>query len=136
MSTCLSSTLATGDVIKLFDAASYAGSFSNIQPATPGAGLAWDVSSLAVNGTLKVVDAAPPAPEIESVTVSGNNIVISGTGGAPGGTYYVLTSTNVALPLADWTRVTTNLFDGAGNFSATNAVDPNAPQRFYLLQLQ
>jgi autotransporter-associated beta strand protein len=130
-----SQPFATGDAIKLFDAANYAGAFGSIQPATPGAGLAWDVSSLAVNGTLKVVDAAPPAPEIEGVTVSGGNLVISGTGGASGGTYYVLTSTNVALPLANWARVTTNLFDSAGGFSVTNAANPNVPQQFYLLQL-
>jgi autotransporter-associated beta strand protein len=131
-----SEPLVTGDVIKLFDAASYTGSFSSIQPATPGADLAWDVSSLAVTGTLKVVDAAPPAPEIEGVTVSGGSVVINGTGGAPGGAYYVLTSTNLVLPLANWTRVTTNLINGTGAFSATNAVDPTAPQQFYLLQLQ
>ena len=62
-------------------------------------------------------------------------IVLSGTGGAPNGTYYVLTSTNVALPLVNWTRVTTNLFDGTGGFSATNVVDLNVPQQFFLLQL-
>jgi hypothetical protein len=130
-----SEPFAAGDAIKLFDAAIYAGSFGSIQPATPGVGLAWDVSSLVVNGTLKVVDAVPPAPEIEGVTVSGGNLVIIGTGGAPGGTFYVLTSTNVALPLANWARVTTNLFDGTGVFSTTNSVDPNAPHQFYLLQL-
>lgn len=130
-----SELLATGDVIKLFDAASYTGSFSSLLPATPGAGLTWDTSSLAVNGTLKVTDALPPEPEIEGVVVSGGNIVLSGTGGAPNGTYYVLTSTNVALPLVNWTRVTTNLFDSTGGFSATNVVDPNVPQQFFLLQL-
>ena len=131
-----SELLASGDSINLFDAASYAGAFAAIQPATPGEGLSWDLSSLGVNGTLRVTGAPPAAPEIEGVTVSGDGIVFSGTGGVPGGTYYVLTSTNVALPLANWTRATTNLFDGAGAFSVTNAVDPNVPHRFYLLQLE
>ncbi|HKS37109.1 MAG TPA: autotransporter-associated beta strand repeat-containing protein, partial [Verrucomicrobiae bacterium] len=128
--------LASGDVIKLFDAASYTGSFVSIQPGTPGAGLMWDASSLAVNGTLKVADALPPEPEIEGVAVAGGNIIFSGTGGAPNGTYYVLISTNVALPLANWSRATTNLFDATGAFSVTNAVNPNVPQQFYVLQLQ
>ena len=128
--------LASGDVIKLFDAASYTGSFVSIQPGTPGAGLMWDASSLAVNGTLKVADALPPEPEIEGVAVTGGNIIFSGTGGAPNGTYYVLISTNVALPLANWSRATTNLFDATGAFSVTNAVNPNVPQQFYVLQLQ
>lgn len=128
--------LASGDVIKLFDAASYTGSFVSIQPAIPGAGLMWDVSSLAVNGTLKVTNALPPEPQIDGVTVADGNIIFSGTGGPPNGTYYVLTSTNVALPLANWSRATTNLFDATGAFSVTNAVNPSVPQQFYLLQLQ
>jgi len=128
--------LASGDVIKLFDAASYTGSFVSIQPATPGAGLMWDVSSLAVNGTLKVANALPPEPQIEGVTVAGGNIIFSGIGGPPNGTYYVLTSTNVALPLDNWSRATTNLFDATGAFSVTNAVNPNVLQQFYVLQLQ
>ena len=46
--------LAVGDTIKLFDATSYSGVFAAVSPA-PGFGLAWDQSSLAVDGTLKVV---------------------------------------------------------------------------------
>jgi hypothetical protein len=130
-----SEPFATGDAIKLFDAASYAGSFTTIQPATPGAGLAWDVSSLAVNGTLKVVDVPPPAPEIAGVTIADGNVVISGTGGAPGGTYFVLTSTNLALPVLNWTVALTRTFDANGNFNVTNAVDANAEHQFFLLQL-
>jgi len=45
--------LAAGDTFKLFNAAAYAGSFALITPG-PGSGLIWDVSQLAVNGTLKV----------------------------------------------------------------------------------
>jgi hypothetical protein len=47
----------------------------------------------------------------------------------------VLTSTNLALPLSNWTRLFTNEFDGDGNFNFTNVPDTNAPQVFYLLQL-
>ena len=59
---------------------------------------------------------------------------MSGTGGTTNGTYYVLVSTNVALPLNQWTPVATNLFDGSGHFIFTNAVNPNSPQAFYRLQ--
>jgi hypothetical protein len=41
----------------------------------------------------------------------------------------------VTLPAANWARVMTNVFDGAGNFQFTNAVDGSAPQKFYRLQL-
>jgi hypothetical protein len=47
----------------------------------------------------------------------------------------VLTSTNVALPLNQWTPILTNLFDGSGAFSATNSVSAGSPRQFYLLQV-
>jgi hypothetical protein len=60
---------------------------------------------------------------------------MSGTGGVTNGTYYVLASTNVALPLNQWTPVVTNPFDASGNFTFTNTPAANAPQLFYRLQL-
>jgi hypothetical protein len=47
----------------------------------------------------------------------------------------VLTSTNVALPLANWTRAATNIFGPGGTFVFTNAVNPVAAQSFFVLQL-
>jgi hypothetical protein len=46
--------------------------------------------------------------------------------------------TNLTEPLNQWAPVATNVPVADGNFSitATNAVNPNAPQRFYILQLQ
>jgi hypothetical protein len=60
---------------------------------------------------------------------------LSGTGGVTNGTYYVLTSSNLLLPLTNWTSIATDQFDSAGNFIFTNAAQTNAPQLFYLLQL-
>jgi len=60
---------------------------------------------------------------------------LSGTNGIPNGNYYVLDSTNLALPLPNWTLMATNVFDANGDFTFTNAIDPNTPQLFYLLQL-
>lgn len=79
----------------------------------------------------------PPrtAPHIAGFVVSGASLVLSGTNGMPGGTYYVLTSTNVALPLVNWMRQATNAFDAAGGFAFTNVVAADAAQQFYLLQL-
>jgi len=50
----------------------------------------------------------------------------------------VLMGTNVTEPFNQWTPVATNLSGADGNFSitATNAVNANDPQRFYILQLQ
>lgn len=63
----------------------------------------------------------PPPPVIGKIVASGGDLVISGAGGTTNGTYYVLTSTNVALPLDQWTPVATNRFDTAGNFVFTNS---------------
>ncbi len=46
---------AAGDAFKLFDAGSYAGAFGRIVPITPGTNLAWNASTLAIDGTLRVV---------------------------------------------------------------------------------
>lgn len=126
--------LAGGDSFKLFDASSYAGSFTNIQPASPGTGMTWDLSSLGVDGTLKVVG-PPPAPAIGAISLSGGNLVFSGANGTAGRTYQILSSTNLTLPLAAWTPVLTNVFDANGNFSVNLAVEPAAPLRFFLLNV-
>ena len=127
---------ADGDVFKLFDAGSYSGSFT-IEPATPGAGLFWDASELTSSGALKVVSTPPPPvpPVIASVTRNGNNLVLGGSGGTPNGPYTVLTSTNLALPLASWTVTGTANFDDAGNCSFSALAEPATSQRFYLLRV-
>jgi hypothetical protein len=51
----LSGVLAGGNSFNVFSAGNYSGAFSRISPATPGAGLAWDTSDLAAQGTLRVI---------------------------------------------------------------------------------
>ena len=126
--------LQSGDALKLFTFGSCSGGFFTLVPATPGADLLWDTNLLAVSGILRVV--AFPPPSIGNISLSGTALVISGSGGTSGAGYYVLYSTNVALPRPNWTRLLTNSFDFAGNFTFTNYVAPNAPQQFYLLQLR
>jgi len=87
---------------------------------------------------LNIIPPVPPAnpPTIGSITIGGGNVILSGTNGTEGKDYYVLASTNITLPVSNWTRLSpTNQFGPGGGFSYTNAVDPNFPQRFYLLQL-
>ena len=52
--TNLAGALAANDAFKLFDAASYAGGFAAISPASPGTGLAWNTNTLTADGTLRV----------------------------------------------------------------------------------
>jgi hypothetical protein len=130
--TNLSGTLALGDSFKLFSATNYTGAFTNLVPRTAGPGLRWETSLLTNNGTLVV---ALDGPIITNITWTGLNVVLAGTNGFPTNNYYVLTSTNLAVPLTNWARLTTNLFDVAGNFIFTNAIDRAVPEQFYLLQV-
>jgi hypothetical protein len=125
--------LAGGDSFKLFDAGSYSGYFANLVPPTPGSGLSWDTAAL-TNGVLSVVTAMPP--RISSIELIRGKLVVTGNGGPARAEYYVLTSTDLALPLNQWTRIATNFFGENGNFDFTNAPGPNLQQAFYLLQLQ
>lgn len=124
--------LAGGQSFQLFSAGSYDGAFVNIIPAAPGAGLAWDTNSLTSSGTLNIISV--PWPVITSVSLSGTNLVMSGTNGASGGTYSVLTTTNLIVPLSQWTTNASSQFDDSGNFAFTNGISPNTPQQFYLLK--
>jgi autotransporter-associated beta strand protein len=129
----ISAPLQAGDSFQLFNAPGYDGSFITIVPATPGAGLGWNTNSLAVNGVLSVVSVLIPHPSITSVSLAGGNLVFSGTNGTPGGNFYLLESTNLTLPRANWTVAATNQFSAAGTFNLTNAVNPAKPALFYLL---
>ena len=130
----LSGTLAANDSFKLFDAASYSGSFARLSPAIPALNLGWDTTTLAHDGTLRIINAPTPPPKITASRFDGSNLILGGTNGVPGWPYYVLASTNLALPLSDWTRVQTNRFDSTGSFNLTNALSTQ-PRQFYLLQL-
>jgi hypothetical protein len=77
----------------------------------------------------------PAPPIINQTSLLAGHLVVGGAAGAPNGVYYVLASTNVAWPRSEWSVVATNLFDGTGGFNFTNVIEPNAPARFYLLQL-
>ncbi|HEX3718178.1 MAG TPA: autotransporter-associated beta strand repeat-containing protein [Verrucomicrobiae bacterium] len=132
--TYLSGSPATGSSFKIFQAKSYAGSFSSISPATPGTGQTWDTSHLTTSGVIGVIVPGAPTPRFGGFTLSGTNFVFSGSNGVALANYTILTSTNLALPLAEWTPIVTNAFDSSGNFTFTNNVNRSLPQRFYLLE--
>ncbi|HEV2694627.1 MAG TPA: PQQ-dependent sugar dehydrogenase [Verrucomicrobiae bacterium] len=83
---------------------------------------------IAQNGTV--------TPRINTFRLAGTNLLVGGTNGFPGSAYYVLTSTNLLLPVKQWLPVSTNPFDGNGGFNFTNPMNAGKWQLFYLLQLQ
>jgi glucose/arabinose dehydrogenase len=87
------------------------------------------------NSIINRIVSTNSVPYINAVTLSGTNVIIGGTNGPANGLYSVLTSTNILFP-AGWGPVSTNPFDGKGNFMFTNPVNPGMPALFYLLRLQ
>lgn len=75
--TNLAGELTAGDAFKLFSAASYSGAFAEIFPATPGPGLAWDVTTLATDGSLRIVSTANPIPTNIVFATAGGNLTLS-----------------------------------------------------------
>jgi autotransporter-associated beta strand protein len=75
-----------------------------------------------------------PALSIASPVLSGGSLVLSGSGGIPGAQYRVLTSTNVALALANWTPVLTNTFTSPnGGYNYTSPPVTNNASFFILV---
>ena len=77
--------------------------------------------------------APEPQPRITSIHVSGSAVAVSGSNGLVNAVYNVLNSSNVALPLSNWTVLGSARFDSSGNFSSTNA--SAGGQSFYIIQV-
>lgn len=88
------------------------------------------------NSVLKRIISTNAVPYINAITLSGMNLIVSGTNGPASGKYFFLTSTNITLPISNWTPISTNTFDASGNFIFTNPINPGSPSLFYLLQVQ
>jgi len=111
----------------------------------------WYTVKVSGNGYLTTQSGAPiptppPPPEIKLSTgggpgssggPAGGGAAMVVTGGPTNDTFvgYVLSSTNVALPMAHWTVIATNSFAADGSFTNTIPVNTNEPQRFFRLLL-
>jgi hypothetical protein len=84
--------------------------------------------------SVTLVVGGPPASFITTVAISGTNLVLSGTNGPVNGSYSLLASTNLTVPISNWTQVSTGAFDANGNFALTNALDSALPHRFFRLR--
>ena len=128
--------VTTTTTFPLISYTSFNGSIANFAVGSLPANLA---GSLVNNAAAKRIDLivthAPAAPVIGSINLLDTNLILSGTNGSPTWTYYLLTSTNISLPLSNWSAVQTGFFDGSGNFQITNGTDPTLQQQFYILQM-
>lgn len=84
--------------------------------------------------TVAAVAASPTnSASITGEFRSGANLVIKGTNNNVPNTAYhyeVLTTTNIATPLSNWTPVATNPFNADGTFEYTNPIVPGTPRQF------
>ena len=125
------SPYAVGNSFQLFSAAAYnVSSFSAIVPASPGAGLEWDTSSLTVDGTLKVV----AGPQFTAVARLGDgNMQFTFTGNVSDH-YTLRASTNVAKPLMSWDTLSSGTITSSP-LTIQDLGATNYPQRFYRLSV-
>ncbi|MDR3458278.1 MAG: autotransporter-associated beta strand repeat-containing protein [Verrucomicrobiae bacterium] len=128
-----SGTLQSGDTFHLFNAATYAGTFSTTNLPALSSGLSWDASGL-TNGTLKVVGGTPAAPQFVQAPFQlgdGNfQLKFSGTSG----NYRLWTTTNLTFKpvTSTWTLLTSGTFSG-GTVTFKDNTATNYPQRFYVI---
>jgi autotransporter-associated beta strand protein len=126
-------SLQAGNTFQLFSGA-LSGSIS-VNPLPPlWPGLSWNTTSLNSAGVISVTG-TPIPPVISSVSSSGGNLTLSGSGGLAGATYYVVSTNNVAAPLANWPRIATNTFAAGGTFTIAIPINLATPQSFFSIQV-
>ena len=68
--------------------------------------------------------------------LSGTTLALAATNGAAGGSWALLQSTNIALPLNQWQTNATGNFDGSGTLSASLPNTVTNSQEFFILKVQ
>ena len=127
----LTLTAVGGDTFKLFAAGSYGGSFDATNLPV---GMSWDLSKLAVDGTIKVVSVS--RPQFSSISISNGNPQLAFSGPA-GNSYRVWASTNIAsTPISStWTPLANGVFSVNGTATFSDNTATNFPVRFYAISI-
>jgi len=122
--------LTIGHQYTLFNASlAGSGNFSSVTVLSAVGG-PYTGSFNAATGVLTIGSGA--APIINTTTLSGGIMTVTGTGGTPGAGYTWLSTTNLAAPTV-WKTNTTGIFSGTGTFTNTFAVT-NPPTQFFRLR--
>src|SRR5262249_20488533 len=79
---------------------------------------------------------AMPPLTITTLSSDSTNLLLQATYGFAGETYNALTSTNLALPIIEWTPAGSATASSNGDFSiiVSNAVNTAIPGKFYILE--
>jgi autotransporter-associated beta strand protein len=125
--------LKGGDTFTLLRAGSYSGAFAGVVLPPLNPALAWKTNLLNTAGTVSVVVATQPL--FQPLSTSPQGLVFAGSNGPANALYCLLSSTNPAALLSNWTPVVTNFFDAGGDFNFTNPPAPGQPQQFFILEI-
>jgi len=88
------------------------------------------------SGQIVIGNSPPSSPNFTGIAISGTSLSISATNGTAGGAWILLQSTNLTLPLSQWTTNGVGDFDGNGNLSTNIANIATNSQAFYILKVQ
>jgi autotransporter-associated beta strand protein len=117
--------LLVGSVFQLFNSAGAgSGNFTSVTVLPAGSG-----TFNPATGQLTITSTG--GVSLNKPFVSGGNLILTGTG-TPGTGYTLLTSTNTAVPLAQWATNTSGVFSGSG--TSSNAVPLDKTNRFFILR--
>jgi len=92
-----------------------------------------------IYGSIKVgsgITPIPTPPNITEISMSGTTLSITAKDGAAGGSWTLLQSTDLALPVSQWSPAASGTFDGGGNLSLNIPNLATNQQCFYLLKVQ
>ncbi len=128
-------TNLAGFGVGIFPIITYSGALSGALPAIGSKPNGYSVSvNTNTAGQVRLLVQVQTPPVFGSLQLSGTNLVFSGTGGTTNSPYIILVSTNLAAPRTNWLKIATNQFSPSGSFGFTNALNPAAPQTYYILQ--
>jgi autotransporter-associated beta strand protein len=120
--------LTAGSQFKLFNSATAgSGNFSSVT-VLPGATGTFDPST----GVLTITSVA--APKFNRVSYSGGNLIFTGSGFSAGGSYEILSATNLLTPVPNWVTNVSGAFGASGTFSNGIPVNPSVPAQFFMLK--
>jgi hypothetical protein len=112
---------------------------ARIQSGTNSDNWVWaSYMTVAQNASLQQyskVNSTIPSPVYIQFQLSGNSLVLTGTGGVTNAVYYLVGTTNLTIPMPQWTVLATNTFDGSGSFSTSVPVNLTNQAEFLGLKL-
>jgi hypothetical protein len=128
------SALIAGDTFDLFGFTGSPGMFASLTLPTLDPGLTWNTNNLPLNGTISVSSLTTPLPRLANpALLNSTSFVFTAAGGASNAQFRVLTQTNPAVPLLNWSILCTNNYDSSGSRVVTNPFSPFEPQRYFII---